>query len=220
MRSVRTPQGERFGGGHQPTHTVIIVDFDATATSPHRAFRGARAESPSCSVVSKDQGVPRNGRACRLCYLQASARRASASSGGIFAFGCSQSPTAPSQSATAASPTSSGANLQPATQQANLSIEDLESRGWDCRPAPFAPTRTTCSRPNQPHPLTLTGPPPPLDRPASITLLVFDNGAFIGTSLLIRSDLYQDQPCSSTNNLYTFIGRIGYYECLHRSQAS
>ena len=114
---------------------------------------------------------------------------------GIFAFGCSRSPTAPSQSATAASPTSSGADLQPVTQQANLSIEDLESRGWDCRSSPFAPTRATCSRPNQLHPLLLPGPPPPPDRPASITLLVFDNGAFIGTSLLIRSDLYHGQPC-------------------------
>ena len=139
---------------------------------------------------------------------------------GMFAFGCSQPPTAPSQSATAASPTSSGAELQPATQQANLSIEDLESRGWDCRSSPFAPTRATCSRPNQLHPLLLPGPPPPADRPASITLLVFDNGAFFGTSLLIRSDLYHGQACNSTNGPYTFIARIGYYECQHRSQAS
>ena len=113
----------------------------------------------------------------------------------------------------------SGADIPPATQQANLSIEDLESRGWDCRPAPFAPTRTTCSRPNQLHPVLLPGPPPPPDRPASITLVVFDSGAFIGQSLLIRSDLYQGQLCGSTDAAYTFIGRIGYYECLHRSQA-
>ena len=89
---------------------------------------------------------------------------------GIFAFGCSHSPSAPSQSAAAAAPTSRGADVQPATQEANLSIEDLESRGWDCRPAPIAPTRATCSRPNQLHPVLLPGPPPPPDRPASITL--------------------------------------------------
>ena len=81
-------------------------------------------------------------------------------------------------------------------QATGLSIEDLEARGWDCRPAPFNPIRVTCSHPNQLHPVLLPGPPPPPDRPASITLVVFDTGAFIGTSLLIRSDLYNGQPCS------------------------
>jgi hypothetical protein len=57
-----------------------------------------------------------------------------------------------------------------------------------CRPAPFAPTRATCSRPNQLHLVLFPGPPPPPDRPASITLLVFDNGAFIGTSGLERRE--------------------------------
>jgi hypothetical protein len=63
---------------------------------------------------------------------------------------------------------------------------------------------------------------PPVDRNgrSQKIRMGFDTGTFIGTSLLIRSDLYRDQPCSSTNALYTFIGRIGYYECLHQSQAS
>ena len=138
---------------------------------------------------------------------------------GILAFGCSRSPTAPAQSAAAALPTSSAAEPIVMAQAAGLSLDDLEARGWDCRPTPFNPIRATCSRPNQPHPVTLPGPPPPPDRPASITLLVFENGGFLGTSVLIRSDLYNGQPCASTNGPYTFIGRIGYYECLHRSQA-
>jgi hypothetical protein len=62
--------------------------------------------------------------------------------------------------------------------------------------------------------------PPSPDRPASITLLVFDNGVFLGTNLLIRSDPYHGQPCKSTGNPYRFIARIGYYECLHQSQAN
>jgi hypothetical protein len=77
------------------------------------------------------------------------------------------------------------------------------------------PTRVTCSPPNQPHPITLPGPPPPPDRPATFTLLVFDNGVFYGTDLLIRSDLYAGQPCKSTGGPYRFIPRIGYYECVH-----
>jgi hypothetical protein len=139
---------------------------------------------------------------------------------GIIASGCSSSPAAPSQSQAAASPTSSSAEPIVMAQAPGLSLEDLEARGWDCRPAPFNPIRVTCSHPNQLHPVGLPGPPPPPDRPASITLLVFDNGAFLGTSLLIRSDLYHGQQCRSTNGPYTFIARIGYYECLHRSQAS
>ena len=71
-----------------------------------------------------------------------------------------------------------------------LSLEHLLASGWDCRPSPFNPLRTSCSHPNQTHPLGLSGPPPPPDRPASISLNVFDNGVFVATSLLIRSDLY------------------------------
>jgi hypothetical protein len=101
------------------------------------------------------------------------------------------------------------------TQAASFSPTDLMARGWDCRPAPTIPNRMTCSPPNQDHPILLSGPPPPDDRPATFTLLVFDNEEFVGTDLLIRSDLYNNQQCKSTAGLYRFIPRIGYYECLH-----
>jgi hypothetical protein len=107
------------------------------------------------------------------------------------------------------------AQSQLAAEAVGLSPQDLEARGWDCRPSPVNPIRVTCSHPNQLHPVLLPGPPPPPDRPDAITLLVFDNGAFIGTDVLIRSDLYNGQPCRSTGGLYRFIARIGYYECLH-----
>ena len=71
----------------------------------------------------------------------------------------------------------------------------------------------TCVAPNQDHPISLPGAT--ADRPPSFPLLVFDSGAFISTDLLIRSDLYEDQPCHATNAPYRFISRIGYYECLH-----
>jgi hypothetical protein len=132
----------------------------------------------------------------------------------ILAVGCTRAPSAPSSTPAAAVPASSGAEAM--ANAPGLSLEHLVASGWDCRPAPFNPTRTTCSHPNQPHPVSFSGPPPPLDRPASIQLRVFDNGVFAGTSVLIRSDLYNGQTCPSTGAAYTFIGRIGYYECLHK----
>ena len=134
---------------------------------------------------------------------------------GIIASGCSPSPTAPARSHTGASPTSTSAEPIIMAQAPGLSLEDVVARGWDCRPAPLNPSRVTCSHPNQLHPVGLPGPPPPSDRPAAITLLVFDNGVFAGTSVLIRSDLYSGQTCRARGGPYTFIARIGYYECLH-----
>jgi hypothetical protein len=109
-------------------------------------------------------------------------------------------------------------NSRITTQQSSLSPEDLVARGWNCQPTPI-PNRVSCSPPNQTHPLLLPGPPPPADRPATFTLHVFDSGVFIGTDLLIRSDLYHNQPCKSTGGRYRFIPRIGYYECVHLVKA-
>jgi hypothetical protein len=141
---------------------------------------------------------------------------------GTIAGACSPSPVGPSQFRTAAptiveSVTASESRIT--TQAAGLAPEDLGARGWDCRPAPGFPTRLTCSPPNQMHPILLPGPPPPEDRPATLTLLVFENGVFVGTTLLIRSDLYHGQGCRATGAPYRYIARIGYYECRHQSQA-
>lgn len=141
---------------------------------------------------------------------------------GTIAGACSPAPVGPSQFRTAAptiveSVTASESRIT--TQAAGVAPEDLAARGWDCRPSPLNPQVITCSPPNQVHPVSLPGPPPPVDRPETITLLVFDNGAFTGTTLLIRSDLYNGQECPSTGAPYRFIARIGYYECRHESQA-
>jgi hypothetical protein len=70
-----------------------------------------------------------------------------------------------------------------------------------------------CSRPNQGLPTI--GNPPPDDRPSTFTFLVFDgSGLFVGTELLIRSDLYGGQLCESTGQPYIFRALIGYYECV------
>jgi hypothetical protein len=135
---------------------------------------------------------------------------------GTITSGCSRSSVAPSPAAARPPGGDPMAASEAAvtTQAAGLSAEGLAARGWDCRPTPI-PNRVGCSAPNQQHPASIPGPPPPVDRPAAINLFVFDSGVFIGTNLLIRSDLYNGQPCRSTAGPYRFIPRIGYYECLH-----
>lgn len=135
---------------------------------------------------------------------------------GTLTSACGRSPAAPSSVIAQSSGGGPMAASEAAvtTQAAGLSAEGLAARGWDCRPTPI-PGRVACSAPNQQHPALIPGPPSPDDRPAAINLFVFDNGVFVGTNLLIRSDLYAGQPCRSTAGLYRFIPRIGYYECLH-----
>jgi hypothetical protein len=156
-----------------------------------------------------------SGGYMRGCYLKAVAALVFACA---LASAACQTPTAPSASAANQSVRlgTLGPSQSPfAAEDVGQSPQDLEARGWTCRPSPVNPIRVTCSHPNQLHPAQLPGPPPPPDRPASISLLVFDNGAFVGTDMLIRSDLYNGQPCRSTGGDYRFIARIGYYECLH-----
>ncbi len=102
---------------------------------------------------------------------------------------------------------------------------ELTARGWTCFIPPPFPTRTVCSHPNQGFPAI----PPPADRPATYNLWRFENGQFVGTTLLIRPDLYcgadvtdaagtckrEGATCESTGNPYFFAAVIGYYECLH-----
>lgn len=129
--------------------------------------------------------------------------------------GCSGPPTAPtatgapnSQAIIGTTGTSDQSQLS--AQAANLTPDDFAARGWECRPSPV-PGRTVCSRPHQEFPAV----PPPDDRPPSFTLLVWENGNFAGTLILIRPDLYQGQPCESSGAPYIFRPVIGYYECLH-----
>lgn len=107
-----------------------------------------------------------------------------------------------------AAPTVDGS--QNAAEAAALTPGDFAARGWECRPSPV-PGRIVCSRPNQGFPTV----PPPADRPPTFTLLVWQDGSFAGTLLLIRPDLYQGQICESTGQPFIFRSVIGYYECLH-----
>ena len=94
----------------------------------------------------------------------------------------------------------------------HLTPTDLTNRGWGCFEP--IPNRIVCSHPNQGFPTV--GTPPPDDRPASFTFLVFDETSrFVGTELLLRTDRYNGQLCESTGQPYDFVDVIGYYECIH-----
>ena len=87
----------------------------------------------------------------------------------------------------------------------------LIKAGWTCFNDPGAP-RIVCSDPGHGRPVI----PPPPDRPASYNFKIFSlDGTFVGTTHLIRDDLYQGQPCPQTGGLYFHIAVIGYYRCEH-----
>jgi hypothetical protein len=129
---------------------------------------------------------------------------AAAATACALATGCGGSPAAPS--AAAAAPNQTGLAVA-----AGLTPTDLAARGWSCGPTPI-PNTTGCSQKDFPTP----GNPPPADRPASFTALLFnESGTFVGTVILIRSDLYHGQICESTGERYILRTFVGYYECVH-----
>jgi hypothetical protein len=86
----------------------------------------------------------------------------------------------------------------------------LTNAGWTCFSDPGAP-RIVCSDPAHGRPVI--GDPSP---PASYNFKVFTlDGTFIGTIHLIRSDLYNGQPCPQTGGQYFPITVIGYHRCEH-----
>ena len=90
--------------------------------------------------------------------------------------------------------------------------DELSARNWTCV-VPQTPNRIACSHPNQGFPVV--GDPPPANRPASFSIWLFDGaGNFLGIEKLIRTDLYNGQPCESTGLDWTFRSRVGYYVCL------
>lgn len=127
---------------------------------------------------------------------------------------CSQ-PTSPSgqpDRATQAAPQSTTSGIR-AENSSHLTPSDLVANGWACRITPTG-DRYICSHPNQGFPVF--GVPPPADRPSTFTFLTFGlTGNFIGTEILIRTDLYSGQPCESTGQPYILRAAVGYYECVH-----
>jgi hypothetical protein len=97
-----------------------------------------------------------------------------------------------------------------ATASPGVSPEQLTAAGWTCFLDPGAP-RTVCSDPGHGRPV-----PGDQDGPPTYNFKLFTlDGVFIGTSHLIRADLYNGQPCPPAGGLYFFIPPIGYFRCEH-----
>ena len=97
-----------------------------------------------------------------------------------------------------------------ATTAAAVTPTQLTKAGWTCFIDPGAP-RIVCSDPAHGRPVI--GDPSP---PASYNFKVFTlDGTFIGTIHLIRSDLYNGQPCPQAGGQYFPITVIGYHRCEH-----
>jgi hypothetical protein len=91
---------------------------------------------------------------------------------------------------------------------AGVTPDQLIAAGWTCFLDPGAP-RTVCSDPG--HGSPVPGDP---NAPPSYNFKLFTlAGTFIGTSHLIRADLYNGQSCAGVP--YFFIAPIGYYRCEH-----
>jgi hypothetical protein len=89
-------------------------------------------------------------------------------------------------------------------------IDQLIDAGWTCFVDPGAP-RMVCSDPGHGRPIIGDPNPPPTYNFKIFTL----DGAFVGTVHLIRSDLYEGQPCPQTGGQYFPITAIGYHRCEH-----
>jgi hypothetical protein len=105
-------------------------------------------------------------------------------------------------------------HLRALSEGGPVSVEELVASGWDCQRVAWSAGRTLCSAPNQGFPTTAAGQPS-TDNRAAFAFRAFESGAFVGTLLQIRGDLYHGQPCSSTGEPYAFIESIGYFECFH-----
>ena len=128
-----------------------------------------------------------------------------------LATACSRTPASPVAPAVSqASPPAAVSSPQGTSQ----SWQEFEARGWNCRRP--APAVVVCSAPGQPLPAVAIPPAqPPADRPPTVMLKRWINDVFDANVLLIRPEIYNGQPCGSTGLPYTFIGVLGYYECVH-----
>ena len=129
----------------------------------------------------------------------------------VLAVGCSATPTEPTPASAPAGAPGLGGGTE--VRSTGVTPADLIARGWECRVPPPYPDRLVCRAPNQ----SVPSPAVPVDeRPPTFNLLVFqDTGAFIGTLIGLRADLYRGQTCGPTGEPYIFRPPIGYYECLH-----
>ena len=129
-----------------------------------------------------------------------------------FAAACSQTPNAPTIPGVSPAGTADAAAAS-ASQGTNQGWQDFQARGWHCRTPNNGPV-TVCSPPGQPLPAIAIPPAqPPADRPNTVLLKRWRNGVFEANVHLVRPEIYNGQSCESTDQPYSFIAVLGYYEC-------
>jgi hypothetical protein len=100
--------------------------------------------------------------------------------------------------------------VAPAATASGPTIGQLTNAGWTCMSSPVVP-RIVCSSPGLGFPSVPADP----DGPPAFSHTIFSlDETFLGTTHLIRADLYRGQPCGP-DGAYIFIGLIGYYRCDH-----
>lgn len=128
---------------------------------------------------------------------------------------CSQTPTGPTTTASAAVPGAGAFGAVSSLQGTGQTWQAFEARGWNCRTPGGGPV-TVCSPPGQPLPVVAFPPAvPPEDRPPTVMLKRWRDGIFEANVLLIRPEIYNGQICQSTGDPYFFASVLGYYECAH-----
>lgn len=129
----------------------------------------------------------------------------------LLVLGACSAPSAPRAiGAPNPNPTLSQSQAAFAGNAARLGPDHFAAQGWECRPVPFTTNQVGCTPPHQgfpPH-------PPTPDRPPTFTIMIWEDGTFLGTMHLIRDDLYQDQSCEPAGGPYSYRQPIGYYACL------
>ncbi len=96
-----------------------------------------------------------------------------------------------------------------AATAAAVTPAQLTNAGWTCFTDPGAP-RIVCSDPAHGRPV-IGDPPPPAC--STISRRSRSTDSIIGTIHLIRSDLYNGQPCPQTGGQYFPITVLGYHRC-------
>jgi len=99
--------------------------------------------------------------------------------------------------------------VAPATAE-SVTPAQLQAHGWACFVPPNLSDTIVCGNPAHGLPPV---PPDPDGRPAYSFLLFTLEGDFRANVHMIRSDLYQGQPCPQTGGAYLFNPANGYYRC-------
>jgi hypothetical protein len=92
-------------------------------------------------------------------------------------------------------------------------LTQTQAAGWDCNPLILIGGHYHCSPPGKPSVADIIAG---TDAASVVHQVFLPDGAFAGTELLIRADLYAGQPCPQDEWLpVPPVGPVQYYACHH-----